>query len=109
MTQSEWYEYLNKAVRIQGDWIVWKIDDAIETLGHLANNDLVIVGGDILTNCMEYTNDNWYYNPNPIFERSQNVKYGLKRSCEYITWYRQKFGDDFFVLIVVDKDTPLLA
>lgn len=109
MIQSEWDEYLNKAVRIQGDWLAWKIDDAVEILGYLANNDLVIVGGDILTDCAEYTNDNWYYNPNPNFERSQNVKYGLERSCEYITWYREKFGNDFLVLIVVDQDTPLLA
>ena len=109
MKQSKWDDYLNKAIRIPGDWLVWRIDDAVDVFGYLANNNLVIVGGDILTNCLEYTNDNWYYEPKAELERSRNVKGGLDRSCEYVTWYRQKFGNDFLVLIVVDRDTPLLA
>ena len=109
MQQSDWDGCLNQAVRIEGDWLAWKIDDAVDVLRYLANQNLIILGGDILTNRAEYTNDNWYYNTNPNLERIQNVKNGLECSCEYVTWYRQKYGNDFLVLIVVDKDTPLLA
>ena len=78
----------------------WMIEDAILVLEHLKNKQKIVLGGDILTEKLEYNYDSWYYN----MESSQNFKFNvecsIKVAFEYISNYMRTNGNSFYVIFV---------
>ena len=46
--------------------LVWKINDIDILINETLENQVIVLGGDILNASMQYTCDNWYYNQNNI-------------------------------------------
>lgn len=79
----------------------WRIEDAILFLEYLTRRDKVVLGGDVLTDKLEYNYDSWYYHPDPDKCLSFNVDCSIKLAKEYISNYIRINGNRFFVVFVV--------
>lgn len=82
----------------------WRIEDAICVFGYLKSRNKIILGGDILTENMDYTYDSWYYNPILTQSQQSNVELGYEQAIEYISKYMKRNGSAFYVVIVAEND-----
>ena len=82
--------------------IAWKIEDAIFVLDHFNNKNEIVLGGDILTEKLEYNYDSWYYNVEPGQNFQFNVERSIKVAFEYISNYMKTNGNAFYVIFVVE-------
>ena len=79
----------------------WKIEETPMILDFFASQGKMILGGDILTQDLQYTYDNWYYQENPNKTKSKNVKDSNLSAQEYILKYIRSHGAAYHVVIVV--------
>lgn len=79
----------------------WKIDDAILVLEHLKNKEKIVLGGDILTEKLEYNYDSWYYNVKRNQDSRYNVECSIELALEYISNYIRTNGNAFYVVYVL--------
>lgn len=82
--------------------IAWKIEDAVLVLEYLKGENKIVLGGDILTEKMEYTYDNWYYNVEHSQSRKNCIERSVERATEYILKYIEANGSAFYVIFVVE-------
>ena len=80
----------------------WRIEDAPLVLEYLQSKNKLVLGGDILTDALEYTYDNWYYNVDSMQNLEHNVEYSVRRACEYISNYAKANGTEFHVVFVIE-------
>lgn len=86
--------------RTLGNEVAWRIQDVIEVLNYTKKNNIVILGGDILSHDMAYTLDNWYYIPQHDMTKRENSLSSYELALEYINSYVLRNGDNFYVVIV---------
>ncbi len=97
--------YINNRVVVSKDFsdteIAWSLEDAILVLDFLSNKDIIVLGGDILTNKMKYNYDSWYYNPDINYSLTTNAEFSIKSAKKYLSNYMNINGQDFFVVFVI--------
>lgn len=86
-------------VTLQGE-AAWKIEDALDVIAIARKHNRIILGGDILTVCGEYTYDNWYYNQDHDVSMKTNVEQSAAKSLQYINNYIKRNGKQFLVVFV---------
>ncbi len=82
--------------------IAWLIEDAILVLDYLKNKNMIVLGGDILTEKLEHNYDSWYYNVAPSQSTQFNSECSIKLAFEYISQYIKANGNSFHVVFVVE-------
>ena len=80
----------------------WMIEDSILILEYLKSKKKIVLGGDILTEKLEYTYDSWYYNVESSQNSESNVKCSIKVAFEYISNYIRANGNSFYVIFVTE-------
>lgn len=80
----------------------WKIENAMDVFDYFKKMNCIILGGDILDEHLEYTYDNWYYNPKSDLDMQTNIDCSVRVAKEYISKYQQRNGNRFYVVIVVE-------
>lgn len=80
----------------------WMIEDAILVLEHFKNKKKIVLGGDILTENLEYNYDNWYYNIEPSQNSEFNIECSIKVAFEYLSDYIKTNGNSFYVAFVIE-------
>jgi len=80
----------------------WLIEDAILVLKHLERKKKIVLGGDILTEKLEYNYDSWYYNVESSRNSEINVECSIKLAFEYISNYIRANGNSFYVVFVIE-------
>ena len=80
----------------------WMIEDAILILEHFKNKKRIVLGGDILTEKLEYNYDSWYYNVESSQDSKFNVKCSINMAFEYISNYIRTNGNSFYVVFVTE-------
>ena len=80
--------------------LAWKISDANEFIEDALKNEVIVLGGDILDSNMNYTCDNWYYEPDKSIERKVNSIQSCSCMKEYIDNYVKLNGTDYYIVIV---------
>lgn len=93
-------DLLSKSVKIYTGELAWKYTDVIEVMNSLAENNLIILGGDVLNQDFTHTYDNWHcdYDESVTFEK--NIDVSLNKSIQYAEAYHTKFGDSFYYVVV---------
>lgn len=81
----------------------WKYEYAIEVIDYLYSKEYVILGGDVLNDDFEYTCSNWYYENKNKISISDAIKESAQKAKTYLEWYHNKFGNDFYYIIVATK------
>ena len=79
----------------------WKIEDSILVLEYLKSKKKIVLGGDILTDTLQYTYDSWYYNIDTNKNLQFNAELGFKVASKYILNYMETNGNSFYVVFVV--------
>lgn len=80
----------------------WMIEDAILILKHFKIKKKIVLGGDILTEKLEYNYDSWYYNMESSRDSKFNVECSIKVAFEYISNYIRTNGNSFYVIFVTE-------
>lgn len=80
----------------------WRIEDAFFVLDHLRSKGKIILGGDILTEKLEYNYDSWYYNVKSTKDSHFNVESSINLAIDYIANYIKTNGNNFYVVFVLD-------
>ena len=80
----------------------WMIEDAILLLEHFKSKKKIVLGGDILTEKLEYNYDSWYYNMESSQNSKFNVECSIKLAFEYISNYIRTNGSSFYVVFVTE-------
>ena len=80
----------------------WMIKDSILILEHFKSQKKIVLGGDILTEKLEYTYDSWYYTVESRQNSEFNVKCSIKAAFEYISNYIRANGNRFYVIFVTE-------
>ena len=78
----------------------WKMEDAFLVLEYLKSNNRIVLGGDILTEKLEYNYDNWYYDVDTSQSSGYNVERSIMVAFEYLSKYIQRNGNSFYVVFV---------
>lgn len=73
----------------------WKANDVPTVLEFASANNLVILGGDVITPLDEYTCDNWYYDISYSQTIKENIQSSITQTQQYINAYIQRNGDVF--------------
>ncbi len=82
----------------------WSMEDALLVLEYLQGLQKVVLGGDILTKTLEYTYDNWYYEPKPQKDVLFNSKHSIRWAQKYLTRYIKRNGSGYYVVFVVENE-----
>ena len=92
---------LPEGVEISNDEIAFTAEMTLQIMNIAANNNCIILGGDVLTLDKKFTYDNWYYQPETSVSLSENVNRSIKKAKEYISDYTKKNGSDFLYSFVI--------
>ena len=90
-----------KVATSQGE-TAWNIEDTSNIIKIASEHNRIILGGDILNICGEYTYDNWYYNLDHSVSVEVNVERSGAKCLQYINNYMQKYGNQFLVVFVFE-------
>jgi hypothetical protein len=80
----------------------WMIEDAFFLLDDFKIKKKIVLGGDILTEKLEYNYDSWYYNMDSSQNSEYNVECSIKVAFEYISNYIRANGNSFYVIFVTE-------
>ena len=83
----------------------WNIADALKLLEYFKLRQDVISGGDILNNKLEYTYDNWFFNPDEEKSKEYNSIQSINIAYEYLKRYIQRNGENYYVVIVIHNQS----
>ena len=82
----------------------WEIGDSFSVLEYFKSQNIVILGGDILTHDMKYTYDSWHYNVNGRQDWNSDVECSNRVAFDYLSRYINKNGNKFCVVFVETND-----
>lgn len=94
--------------------IAWRARDISQALVAISEKHYVILGGDVVTLEMQYTNDSWFYQPvwkcsdNYISALQGNIEESISYANEYINSYIRKHGENFLFLFIVCDGTQAM-
>lgn len=91
-----------KSVKISDYEEAWEIGVIPQVLDILMKKNCVILGGDILFSNLEYSYDNWYFEPFDDKDYISNVKMSYNKANDYIKKYIEMNGYNYYVVLVVD-------
>ena len=63
----------------------------------------VILGGDILTNELQYTYDSWFYDVDPNISLYQNVFQSVQKCKQYLKEYESTHGSDYLIAFTISS------
>ena len=103
------YAYDNKKKMIQAmktKWgtFAWPITDVVDIIMYSITNNQIVLGGDILNKELEYTYDNWYYEPDNTQNIGENSRRSIEKAKVYISNYIKRNGGVFYVDIVISSE-----
>lgn len=99
------YSWMSQKLHSESKYIseyelAWKITCVEDIAGEALQNQVIILGGDILDSNLEYTGDNWYYETN----KTEDIRCNSIRSCDCMEKYIKKYADlngvDFYMIVV---------
>lgn len=99
ISKNKW----QSAKKTPGNEIAWRIEDVFQIFDKARASNTMILGGDVLTDDISYTYDNWYYIPVPNASKQENVLWSYSCALEYISDYIERNGKDFYVVVVLEK------
>lgn len=85
----------------------WKITDALYILDAYKKENRIVLGGDVLDSNLDYTCDNWYYEPDPDKSREENVIASYTSGYNYLSDYMRLNGEDYWIVLVIKRKTGL--
>lgn len=80
----------------------WKIEDFPFVLKYLQKLHIIVLGGDILNEKMQYTYDNWYYDIDKDIDYQDNVVNSIEFARDYLTKYTKRYGNCFNVIFITE-------
>ena len=80
--------------------LAWKITDADDFIEDAILNQVIVLGGDILDANLQYTLDNWYYEPDKSISRKVNSLQSCNYMKQYIERDIERNGSDFYAIII---------
>ena len=83
--------------------LAWKITDADDFIEDAILNQVIVLGGDILDANLQYTLDNWYYEPDKSISRKVNSLQSCNCMKKYIERYIERNGSDFYAIIICQQ------
>lgn len=100
---------MNVLRRIEGgiqtscDGIAWPLDVVTCVLEAASHNRWIILGGDVLTQKLKHTYDNWYYQPNPHMPLAENVANSIQKASNFISEYVKTNGKSHLFVLVLSE------
>ena len=88
-------------ILIKSNEYAWQIKHVNLVMNYLFENDMIILGGDILNKDLNYTYDNWFYEP--CKNNLEDLKKSHEVSINFIKNYTKIHGENFLVVFVVKK------
>ncbi len=76
------------------------ITDALLILDCYCDLSVIVLGGDILTNELNYSYDNWYYNIDNNLSNEENSKNSITVAKTYLKKYIDRNGTDYYCVFV---------
>lgn len=91
---------INKGINIKelvgGDTLAWNYEDIMKIIDILGENEVTILGGDVLNQEISYTGDNWGYD-------HLDSKESIEKTKSYIEDYHHRLGNDYYYVLVFKK------
>ena len=81
----------------------WKLDCIKQIISKLTDDGAIILGGDILTDNLKYTYDNWHYVEKQHADIISNVKASKVCALDYLCNYENENGSNFYVTVITKK------
>ena len=96
-------QLLQKARETYWGELAWHVCDIPDVLEYAHSENLVILGGDVITPQEKHTYDNWYYNISHSLTIEKNVQASIDLTRSYIGAYVRKNGNNYlFVVSLTD-------
>lgn len=89
-----------EGIELRPKVFAWPIQEVENVFRGLLEQDVIILGGDILANSKQYTRDNWYYNIDYSRCTKANAVSSFNVAVQYIRQYISHHGTNFYVIIV---------
>jgi hypothetical protein len=83
--------------------VAWRWAEAIEAIEWLAERGFAILGGDVYVSVGEDfkpARDDWYLDKDKAITWESYVLKSAEKAVSYVTWYKGKFGDGFYYVLV---------
>ncbi len=96
-------ELLQKSYQTVSGELAWRVSDVPCLLEHAARENLVILGGDVVTLQGVYAYDNWYYEVSNLQSVKTAVHGSIATARKYVHDYVQKNGNEFLFVLVMQK------
>ncbi len=96
-------ELLQKSYRTACGELAWWASDVPCLLEYAAKENLVILGGDVVTLQGVYTYDNWYYEVTNLQSVKTAIHGSIATAGKYVNDYVQRNGNEFLFVLVVQK------
>ncbi len=104
------YQSVNKLLRsipggipVSGEETAFPAHLVPQVLDIALQNQWIVLGGDVLNKDLQYTYDNWYYDPDMHLSLSNNVANSIQKCNQYISKYIERNGNDFLYVLVISN------
>lgn len=81
----------------------WRVCDIPDVLEYVRSENLVILGGDVITPQEKHTYDNWYYNISHSLTIEENVQASIDLTRSYIDAYVRKNGNNYLFVVSLTR------
>lgn len=96
-------QLLQKARETYWGELAWHVCDIPDVLEYAHSENLVILGGDVITPQEKHTYDNWYYNISHSLTIEKNVQAGIDLTRSYIGAYVRKNGNNYLFVVSLTR------
>lgn len=96
-------ELLQKSYQTVCGELAWQASDVSYLLEYASKENLVILGGDVVTLQGVYTYDNWYYEVANLQSAETAVHESIATARKYVNDYVQRNGNEFLFVLVMRK------
>ena len=83
--------------------LAWHVCDIPDVLEYAHSENLVILGGDVITPQEKHTYDNWYYNISHSLTIEKNVQASIDLTRSYIGAYVRKNGNNYLFVVSLTR------
>lgn len=96
-------QLLQKARETYWGELAWHVCDIPDVLEYAHSENLVILGGDVITPQEKHTYDNWYYNISHSLTIEKNVQASIDLTRSYIGAYVRKNGNNYLFVVSLTR------